>query len=419
MENFHLDPNTPVESLLQRAEALIGEEHWELAEAYCNVAIDLDSENYKAWLFRLMAEVNVSRIEEIATSGYSIKDCESYVKATELCDEATKKLLEEYAEATEKLHNESSEDSEQGEVDESPDEHTQEEKRPEKGKIAKIIVGITLGIALVAGGIFICINATPYLHTLSEYNNAVDILNSGDYDVARTAFVKLDGFKDSEEYVEKFSCLPTYTEEIIKITGKDEVYNRVDYQYEKNGNILKSTVTDREGNVLSESINTYDNNGLLISSEVTEENNNSSSSFGYNDKGQITKETITYESGIKVVYDYTYDEFGNNTEKKKTTLSDGSEVVTSEHFAYNELGQAVKCTYMKGGMTVSTTTYEYDEYGNRTVATGDNGTSSKYEYLYDMDGNLLKIIEKSYKRGDVLQSEIERNYCDYHYYYKA
>ena len=183
--------------------------------------------------------------------------------------------------------------------------------------------------------------------------------------------------------------------------------------------MLKSTTTDRDGNVLSECVNTYDNAGLLISSEITEEGNNTSSSFGYNDKGQIVKETISYENGVNVIYEYFYDSFGNNTEKKKTSFSEDTEVVTVEQYAYNEEGQAVKCTYTKGGMTVSTTTFEYDEYGNKTVATGDNGTSSKYEYLYDMDGNLLKIIEKSYKRGDVLQSEIERNYCDYHYYYKA
>ncbi|MBQ7836097.1 MAG: hypothetical protein IJ389_02465 [Clostridia bacterium] len=409
MDKFEFDPQEPIQSLLSRAELLLKEEQWYQAEAYCQVVLDMDSENVTAYLYRLMAELNVNEREKMAEAGYTFKNSDSYIRLTELCDDDLRSELEQYAEAAEQAY--------AGDDDGYCEE--EENHSGEKGVAVKIIVGVFLGLVLVAGAIFLCINATPYLHTLSEYNNAIAILESGDYDVARTAFDKLDGFKDSEEYVNRFSCLPTYTEEIIKERGKDEVYNRVDYQYEKNGSILKSTVTDRDGNILSTRVNLYDDNGLIISSEISEEGNNSSSSYGYNNAGQLIRETVSYESGEKVVYEYIYNDKGYNTEKRKTSVVDGKESSTVEYYEYNDDGLAIKCTYTKNEMTVSTTTFEYDEYGNRTVATGDNGTSSKYEYLYDMDGNLLKIIEKSYKRGDVLQSEIERNYCDYHYYYKS
>ncbi len=493
MENnkYDINPNASAEALLRRVELFLEDGEWEKANAYCESVLDMEPENATAYVYKLMAELNISRRECLSDASASFKDNKCFEKALRFGSEELCTELNGYLEAVEarvvndapsqeescendavtveneeisaEASCEQAESTDSEEADEASDEATEtqdesaeeyydddyEEDIREKGVVIKIIVGVIAGLALICGAVAACIFATPYLKTLTEYNNALAILDAKDYDKAYSAFEALGDFKDAEERFAKFVCLPSYTEELFTSYTVDDGYAKVEYEYSPDGRVLKSistaTAKDAEDEDEGETTvtvveNTYDKNGRLITSETTiNDEFDSSISYEYdksggivktvsrNSKGEETvtniengkdgaviKETVDYADGGKRVIEYTYD--GNRSMEKKSTYTsaDGEKgTVAVETYEYNANGLVIKHTNSKNKITE----YEYDSYGNCIKETRSDGIENTIVYRYDEDGNMLKKTEKYGKPDEDPISTVQRNYCDYHYYY--
>ena len=143
-------------------------------------------------------------------------------------------------------------------------------------------------------------------------------------------------------------------------------------------------------------------------------------SYGYDDRGQLTTETLGYLSSNHKI-NYTFDNFGRTT----SVISDlGSFDYTKQ---YNYVSEGYDTSYLVGSYTstvgsfVTTYSYEYDSKGNITsVAQGSNTRSYTYDdlgqlisetagritknYAYDNAGNITSIqtVEVNSSGGQIL-----------------
>lgn len=75
-----------VESLLKRAFMFLEDGEWESADKYCERVLDQDPENARAYLGKLMAEVNVRKLEQLSECGLTLDYSPSYQKAIQYAD---------------------------------------------------------------------------------------------------------------------------------------------------------------------------------------------------------------------------------------------------------------------------------------------------------------------------------------------
>lgn len=82
------------EVLLARAFIFLEDKNWSGAYEYCERALDLDPYNGKAYLGKLMAEVGVSHIEELAMVPYPFGNNDNFQKVLRFGDEELKQQAE-------------------------------------------------------------------------------------------------------------------------------------------------------------------------------------------------------------------------------------------------------------------------------------------------------------------------------------
>lgn len=90
-----------VEALLERVFMFLGDEDWDSADEYCERVLDLQPKNAKAYLGKLMAEVEASSIEKIGTCGREIDNSKNYRKILQFADKELKERIVELAEEAE------------------------------------------------------------------------------------------------------------------------------------------------------------------------------------------------------------------------------------------------------------------------------------------------------------------------------
>ncbi len=239
-----------------------------------------------------------------------------------------------------------------------------------------------------------------------------------------------------------------------------EIYRRedgsgffIEYEFDGDGNFLKSYSADLTGNFISSYENEYDESGNVIGIIKNYYGNVDTYSRTYDEHGNITSDKHTFSDGTEEISErrYRYDEYGNivyeviRGEDGKTvteTTFEGIEPYGSG-FCYGK--KTVNTTYTSkngsvaysgkqvydpserllyyfrdDGETQITEEYTYDVFGNplEAVTEEKNLKSNKTErssiiYTYDEDGNLIKYEST----GDNKHSSTEE-YSDFVYFVK-
>jgi RHS repeat-associated protein len=181
------------------------------------------------------------------------------------------------------------------------------------------------------------------------------------------------------------------------ITNYNISYNTIKQQYligvQLPGGANRSTLYDRQGRILSDSMNgeqqtqrsIEENNGVVT--RITEQNQRGGTTF--------TDYNYTYQP-IRIIYpdggteSNEYDAQGRKT-KNTSVLG----VIST--WSYDSKGNLLQYVEAKGQPEQRTTRYTYDGYGQPTSQTrgAGNGTASDavtYTYQYDGSGNLVKTI---------------------------
>ena len=242
-----------------------------------------------------------------------------------------------------------------------------EAKSKRTKKLAMIVVPIAV-VAIVAG-----VLVSGSMQRSADYNNAVALLEVGDYEAAINAFDALDGYKDSAEQL-------TQAQENLNFAKAVDLINQG---------------ADNDAYLILEQINNLPDAqeylahfSLLLTQEQLGDN---VTSYQYDDAGRLTHEVFR-STGIENESVYTYDDAGNLTH-----LSTGS---TDYVYTYDELGNCIEEKRENSDGSIGTKQYSYDEQWNIVqiieTETGSHGSSTyTYSYSYDSNGNCIREVSNS------------------------
>ena len=138
--------------------------------------------------------------------------------------------------------------------------------------------------------------------------------------------------------------------------------------------------------------------------------------YNYNENGDIIRITCYDENGEVISENATYAEYDENGNKiKESTYENGLLIIVSE-YAVTESGKTYQKSVTSYLLDGSRDVYEYDENGNELKNTSfDSDGNVKFEVIYEYaenkDGNLYqaKIIHNDYEGETVFIHEFEEN----------
>lgn len=259
-----------------------------------------------------------------------------------------------------------------------------------------------------------------------KYNDALALLEKGDYTGAYALLTELGDYKDAAKLTARFHYVPTtVTDKYDEADGQiiengTHTYNEKNlpatcvyidgdyrhtctYTYNDNCKLTKVHCTDTDG--LEEYMEEYeyDANGNLIKYNVFEDGSTYSYEYTYNDKGYMATMVSVTDEGTRYLFEYTYDENGNKI--LTVTTFDGMSVRYES--VYDDKGNKT-AEYHKdeNGNEIAKYVYTYDEKGRNTSEThfvmGEE--SSHYEYTYDDKDQLIRE-HFDYGEGDYITYE--------------
>lgn len=88
-----IDSGASTESLLKRAFLFLEDEDWEAADAYCEACLDRDPELAEAYLGKLLAELELTGVDELSTCSEPFDESKNYKKALRYADVALRNTL--------------------------------------------------------------------------------------------------------------------------------------------------------------------------------------------------------------------------------------------------------------------------------------------------------------------------------------
>ena len=224
------------EPLLKRAFMFLEDGDWNSAKEYCEKVLDLDPENARAYVGKLLAERKLRTQEELHFSKSKnanelftnpIENSANYKKAVRFADEQLKATLEAYnrenIEEYFRLRYEFAKSSMDSAATEQDFQNT-----------AKLFVQI-YSYKDSEELYNVCLEKAEYARKDSIYNGLVARFNAArsnqDYKGLRARFSEISGHKDADEYVQK--C----------IDGANEAYLKEEYSRAQD---LKKSVNDKE-----------------------------------------------------------------------------------------------------------------------------------------------------------------------------
>ena len=165
--------NTAVEPLLRRVFMFLEDGNWKEADDYCEKVLDQDPENAQAYLGKLMAELQVRKQALLSDCEQSFEDNGNYLKILRFGDKKLQSALGDYI-----SHINDRNETARLEAERQAELHRiAVEKRAKK--IKKIAV-------ISAPIVCVCIVFVIVLNTVNirkqKYNNALDMIESGDYE---------------------------------------------------------------------------------------------------------------------------------------------------------------------------------------------------------------------------------------------
>ena len=212
--------------LLKRAFMFLEDEEWNAADEYCERVLDIDPENARAYLGKLMAEQKVKIQADLKDCAQPFDGCNSYRKILRFGDEILKTELTGYIEHINvrnekaRLEGVSVHKKEQKNLAKNEQE-SQESKEVANAKHLKKIAIIAVLIFCVI--IAFAIVLTTVIIPNNKYNHALTLMKEGKYNEAIAVFESLDGHKDSAGQIKECQYMNAVA---LMNAGKfDEAYN--------------------------------------------------------------------------------------------------------------------------------------------------------------------------------------------------
>ena len=174
--------------LLKRAFMFLEDGAWSSADEYCEKVLDMDPENAKAYLGKLMAELRVNKQESLKDQATPFDGNNYYLKVLRFSDEAMKEELKGYIACINDRN-----------------ESARKDAILARAKLKKTVesidkIAIITAPILCAVAIFIILLNSVIIPSI-KYNKAVDLMDAGKYTEAIAAFEALDGRKDSADKI--------------------------------------------------------------------------------------------------------------------------------------------------------------------------------------------------------------------------
>lgn len=166
-----------VEAYLKRVFLFLEDGEWEKADEYCEKVLDIDPENPKAYLGKLMIDFKVKTVSELANMKSDFSKNSNYRKIQSFGNAALKDELKGYL------------------------TKAQNNERTSKNKFRKRLF-IWLGSISVLTILFVATMLVIYKFIIpnNTYNEAISLYNEGKYEEAELLFNKIPNFKNATEY---------------------------------------------------------------------------------------------------------------------------------------------------------------------------------------------------------------------------
>lgn len=219
------------ETFIKRMYLFIEDKQYKDALQYSDQILEIDPENYNAYLGKLLSELELTRKEDLATCDLMYEDNPNYEKAVRFADPESKQILTTYAEkcrsANADIWIKQAEDlfnkGDQSSVLKAKDIFTYlskwylledkiskcnkaiddirsaEEKKVKAKKRNRIIIIAGLVLALFAG-VFFVVNQN-YIQPAKKYNNAINLINDNKPIQGLTMLDELGDYKDSKTQI--------------------------------------------------------------------------------------------------------------------------------------------------------------------------------------------------------------------------
>ncbi len=318
---------------------------------------------------------------------------------------------------------------------------SENEQNKKKAPIG-LIIGIIAGVLVIAGIAIAIIAACIIIFFAAVGFKKADKEPTEEY-VSETGYDK--PINDSEEETEPAE---DETDNCVKVVVKEQSYLKdgskgicSEYEYDEYGNRISSVSYDTNGEItasveneynefgeltrhrvfkadgtVQETFYEYDSNGNLIKTGTSDENGEFSFwwEYDYDSNGRPARDRACNSNGMNEVrYRYEYDENGNPA-KKTYVESDGEE---SSWYIYecDSKGNIIKSSYyfVLSGLSDWEET-EYDENDNIIKKTYFYNSGLNFygnEYEYDEEGNVIRNSEFS-EKGDRGSTKTEYSYED-------
>ncbi len=231
----------------------------------------------------------------------------------------------------------------------------------------------------------ILLSETKTLDRVMYYYPQFDTNNDGTTRYVKTLYVT----DNKGALASKSFTIIVHKQEPVKDEKTDQVVNVVDYEYASSNHGTITYTYDKNGKLLSEKVIRYDEYTLVSTILIT---------YTYNENGNMLTASIDsdYDGEINGTTAFTYDENGNML----TRIESGNVGWThSKHGGIvlfdNYKGNTTTWTYDENGDML---TKSFDRYSDGTIdlATSFSDDTIAHIDRYDKDGNMYKILTKSY-----------------------
>ena len=214
------------QALLKRVFMFLEDGEWTTADEYCEKVLDMDPECAEAYLGKLMAELQVSKRENLKNYAESFENSKNYQKVIRFGSEELKAEVEDcIAYIHEKIYNRAthiiSKPTTEGAYREAErlfrsigaykdaealavecSKHTEMMRKAKTARTNKCVKKIAVVAAMVCVVIVGCILVNTIIIPQSKYNKAVKLKEEKRYAAAMMAFLALGDYSDAREQAE-------------------------------------------------------------------------------------------------------------------------------------------------------------------------------------------------------------------------
>lgn len=434
-----VNANATTEALLTRIKLLLEDKDWPNANAYCDAVLDAEPESAMAYVYKLMAELRVSKQADLANHKVPFDTKPNYQKAVRFADDSLRQMLNGYIahinernerERLDGLYNNACAAMQQSATEEAyknaaslfavikghkdadnlqaeclrkaeqarleaerkatEEKAAAAEQAKKMKKIAMIVVPIVVAAIVAAVLISNFVKAQQEeAARLEAYNAAVALAEAGQYDEAIAAFTELGDYRDSAEQINE----TTYNQAVALLESGN--YNEAISIFTRLGNYKDSEKQISVTNDLkaeADLLNTYESAISLLNTEfgttwsemgeyyeaIAQSRELLMSLNGYRDSDELLQHF--YENIIG-------ERFSSQPVHYYQYDSNGKLLFdTNYYYTYDADGKITAYTDNNFNFTV----VSYDDKGRMTRAENTEKSLAVHIYSYDTNGQLTK-----------------------------